>query len=248
MEALVRWDHPDHGLLPPDQFIPIVELGDSIIALTNWVVDKAFSDCRKWHEQGIDIDIAVNVSTLNIQDEEFVAHLSAAILKHRIDPGKIQLEITESVIMADTSRALKTINTLDSMGIRISIDDFGTGYSSLAYLKKMPVDELKIDKSFVMDMEQDENDAVIVRSTIDLAHNLGLKVLAEGVETEAALNLLDVLGCDSAQGFHISRPVPESALLAWMQDWQGKNDLHVNIHDESAPDQLILVSKRKSGQ
>ena len=248
VEALVRWDHPEHGLLPPDQFIPIVELGDSIIALTNWVVNKAFSDCRKWQEQGIDIDIAVNVSTLNIQDEEFVTHLSAAILEHRIDPGKIELEITESVIMADTSRALKTINALDSMGIRISIDDFGTGYSSLAYLKKIPVNELKIDKSFVMDMEQDENDAVIVRSTIDLAHNLGLKVLAEGVETEGALNLLDVLGCDSAQGFHISRPVPESVLLAWMQDWQGKNDPHVNIHDESAPDQLILVSKRKSGQ
>jgi len=237
VEALVRWDHPELGLLPPDQFIPIVELGDSIVALTNWVLNQAMTDCRKWQDQGIDVDIAVNVSTLNIQDDEFVKHLNKMILEHRINPGKIQLEITESIIMADTSRALKTISALDSMGVRISIDDFGTGYSSLAYIKKIPVNELKIDKSFVMEMEQDESDAAIVKSTIDLAHNLGLKVTAEGVETENALSLLDTLGCDSAQGFHICRPVPFEKMVSWLPEWQEKNYSHVNIHDEDSLEQ-----------
>jgi diguanylate cyclase (GGDEF)-like protein len=245
VEALVRWDHPEHGLLPPDQFIAIVELGDSIIALTNWVMNQALKDCRQWQQQGVDIDVAINVSTLNVQDDEFVKNLNILIQKHGIDPGKIHLEITESVIMADTNRALKTINALDSMGVKISIDDFGTGYSSLAYIKKLPVDELKIDKSFVMDMEQDDNDAVIVRSTIDLAHNLGLEVVAEGVETDGALKLLDMLGCDSAQGFHICRPVPEKTLLSWVQEWQSNNCSHVSIHEEYTPGQLALFSKRK---
>ena len=221
VEALVRWMHPEHGLLMPDQFIPIVELGDSIIELTNWVINQAFSDCKEWQEQGVDIGIAVNVSTLNIQDEKFVTHLNEMLVKHRINPDKIQLEITESVILADTKRALKTINELDVMGIKISIDDFGTGYSSLAYLKEIPVDELKIDKSFVMDVEQNENDAVIVKSTIDLAHNLGLKVTAEGVETKGALDLLDILQCEYAQGYFISRPIPADNIVSWVEEWEG---------------------------
>ena len=221
VEALVRWDHPEHGLLMPDQFIPIVELSDSIIALTYWVINQAFSDCKKWQGQGVDIGIAVNVSTLNIQDEGFVNHLNKMIVKHHVNPDKIQLEITESVILADTKRALKTINELDMMGIKISIDDFGTGYSSLAYLKEIPVDELKIDKSFVMDVEENDNDAVIVKSTIDLAHNLGLKVTAEGVETKGALDLLDILDCEYAQGFYISRPIPTDKIVSWVEEWEG---------------------------
>ena len=232
VEALVRWDHPEHGLLPPDQFIPIVELGDTIISLTNWVINQALIDCRRWQDQGVNLDVAINVSTLNIQDEEFVNNLDQMISKHGVNSEQIQLEITESVIMADTSRALKTINALDLMGVKISIDDFGTGYSSLAYLKEIPVDELKIDKSFVMDMEQDENDAVIVRSTIDLAHNLGLKVTAEGVETAGVLELLDILGCDSVQGYHICRPVSADKILPWVKEWQHTNNSHVNIHEK----------------
>ena len=143
------------------------------------------------------------------------------IVKHHVNPDKIQLEITESVILADTKRALKTINELDMMGIKISIDDFGTGYSSLAYLKEIPVDELKIDKSFVMDVEENDNDAVIVKSTIDLAHNLGLKVTAEGVETKGALDLLDILDCEYAQGFYISRPIPTDKIVSWVEEWEG---------------------------
>jgi diguanylate cyclase (GGDEF)-like protein len=240
VEALVRWDHPEHGLLAPDKFIPIVELGDSIIALTHWVINQALTDCRAWQEQGVDIAVAVNVSTLNIQDEEFVKNLDALISEHGIKPDRLQLEITESVIMADTKRALKTINALDSMGVRISIDDFGTGYSSLAYIKRIPVDELKIDKSFVMDMEQDENDAAIVRSTIDLAHNLGLKVTAEGVEKEGALQLLDVLGCDSAQGFHICRPVSAEDLVSWVPQWRAMNRARLLLEDEDTLDQSAM--------
>jgi len=232
VEALVRWDHPEHGLIPPDQFIPIVELGDSIIALTNWVINQAFIDYQKWQVQGIDICIAINVSTLNIQDEGFVKHLNEMILEHNINPERIQLEITESIILADTKRALKTISDLDKMGIKISIDDFGTGYSSLAYLKEIPVDELKIDKSFVMDVEQNENDAVIVKSTIDLAHNLGLKVTAEGVETEGALALLDILNCEYAQGFYMSRPIPADKIIAWIKDWEGNNLLRVTTSSD----------------
>ncbi len=230
LEALIRWRHPEHGLLPPDQFIPIIELGDSIVALTNWVINQACADCRKWQDQGVSVDVAVNVSTLNIQDEQFVNRLEGIIWKHHVHPGQLQLEITESVIMSDTKRAQRTIRALDSMGVGISIDDFGTGYSSLAYLKRIPVDELKIDKSFVMDMEQDENDAVIVRSTIDLAHNLGLEVTAEGVETSGALDLLDVLGCDYAQGYYICRPVPAEKITSWIDTWNEENKDHVNIH------------------
>ncbi len=230
VEALVRWDHPEHGLLPPDQFVPIVELGDSIIALTDWVINRALTDFKTWQDHGLKFNIAVNVSILNIQDRKFLNKLNELILRHRVDPMYLQLELTESVIMADTTRTQETIETLDAMGISVSIDDFGTGYSSLAYLKKLPVADLKIDKSFVMDMEKDDNDAVIVRSTIDLAHNLGMKVTAEGVESAETLNLLDILDCDNAQGYHICRPIPMEQILPWVKRWQEANTGHLDIH------------------
>lgn len=223
VEALVRWQHPLHGMIPPDDFIPIVELGDAIHGLSDWVINQALRDCRTWRDRGIYIDMAINVSTPNIQDADFVDRLEVMLEKHSIKPENIQLEITESIIMADTNRALETISKLDSMGVTISIDDFGTGYSSLAYLKSIPVDELKIDKSFVMDMEENDNDAVIVRSTIDLSHNLGLKVTAEGVETEESLKLLHILDCDYAQGFHICRPIPAEEIMQWAAEWDEKN-------------------------
>ena len=230
VEALVRWDHPEHGLLLPDKFVPIVELGDSIIALTDWVINRALIDFKMWQDQGLELNVAVNVSILNIQDRKFLNKLNDSIIRHRVDPMHFQLELTESVIMADTTRTQETIETLDSMGISVSIDDFGTGYSSLAYLKKLPVADLKIDKSFVMDMEKNENDAVIVRSTIDLAHNLGLKVTAEGVESAETLNLLDILDCDNAQGYHICRPVPMEHILPWIKHWREENAGHLDIH------------------
>jgi diguanylate cyclase (GGDEF)-like protein len=222
VEALVRWNNPEHGLLQPNSFIPIVELGDSIIQLTNWVINQVLMDYKSWEEQGVDLEISINISTLNIQDDEFVNNINNILLEHRVSPEKIRLEITESVIMADTKRAIKTIGALDFMGVGISIDDFGTGYSSLSYLKEIPVNELKIDKSFVINMETDENDAVIVRSTIDLAHNLGLKVTAEGVESKGSLEMLDDLGCDRLQGFYICPPVIGERIVSWVKKWEEK--------------------------
>lgn len=220
LEALVRWDHPQQGLICPDNFIPIGELGDAIISLTNWVIDRALTDICHWQENDLDLKVAINISALNIQDTDFVRSLRALTAKHNVSPHQIQLEITESVIMADSVRTLNTIRSLIEMGFSIAIDDFGTGYSSLAYLKKMQAEELKIDKSFVIDMVNDENDAVIVRSTIDLAHNLGLRVTAEGVEHLDALDLLEALDCDYAQGFAICVPVAAEQIIPWKLQWE----------------------------
>ena len=229
LEALVRWDHPEHGIIPPDQFIPIVELGDSIISLTDWVINQALEDCKIWHEQGFLFTIAVNISALNIQDQEFLDKLNQLISKHEINASYLHLELTESVIMSDTVKSASTIEGIHEQGHAISIDDYGTGYSSLAYLKNLSVDELKIDRSFVMNMDSDENDAVIIKSTIDMSHNLGLQVTAEGVETKDVLELLDMLDCEFAQGYYISRPLPCDQILPWLETWNAKNIEHIPI-------------------
>ena len=228
-EALVRWNHPKHGIIPPDEFIPIVELGDSIISLTDWVLNQALKDCKKWHDQEYLFSIAVNISALNIQDQEFLKKLKDYISQHQFNTQYLQVELTESVIMTDTIKSQMTIKGIHEQGLSISIDDYGTGYSSLAYLKNLSVDELKIDRSFVTEMETDENDAVIIRSTIDMSHHLGLKVTAEGVETLAVLELLDMLDCEFAQGFYISRPLPYDEILPWLNSWNDKNANHVMI-------------------
>lgn len=229
LEALVRWNHPEHGIIPPDQFIPIVELGDSIISLTDWVINQALKDCKVWHEQDFPFTIAVNISALNIQDQEFQNKLNKLISKHNFDANYLQLELTESVIMSDTIKSHTTIEGIHEQGPSIAIDDYGTGYSSLAYLKNLSVDELKIDRSFVKDMDTDENDAVIIKSTIDMSHNLGLQVTAEGVETKDVLELLDMLDCEFAQGFYISRPLPGDQILPWLETWKEKNINHIMI-------------------
>lgn len=223
LEALVRWQHPEHGLLGPEQFVPLAELGEMIKPLTFWVIDRALRDMRSWRAEGEEFAVAVNISARNLQDQEFVAKLTALLEFHGGNPGKLQLEITESAIMTDPVRAKETILALDALGVSLAIDDFGTGYSSLSYLKQLPVDELKIDKSFVIDMQQDENDAVIVRSTVDLAHNLGLRVTAEGVESADLWDLLVILDCDYAQGFHICPPVSAPALADWLVKWRASS-------------------------
>jgi len=219
MEALIRWQHPDLGLLPPEQFIPIGELGKLINPLTIWVLDKAISDCKHWHNLGYPVMIAVNVSSLNIQDFELVNKIKAVLGKHDFEAKYLQLEITESVIMSDAVRAQKAVEALAELGVSVAIDDFGTGYSSLAYIKQLPVNELKIDKSFVIDMHNNENDAVIVRSTIDLAHNLGLKVTAEGVEIAAVYESLRLLKCDFVQGFLLCPPIAIEETMHWLESW-----------------------------
>ncbi|MBT9613506.1 MAG: EAL domain-containing protein [Burkholderiales bacterium] len=217
LEALLRWNHPQRGFLAPDTFIPLAEEAGLIGPLTHWVLRTALTQLKALHEQGHLLTMAVNLSARNLHDMKLPASVHALLTESGVSPVHLTLEITESAVMANPSDGLAILTELDRMGVTLAIDDFGTGYSSLAYLKRLPVDELKIDKSFVMDMDEDENDAVIVRSTIDLAHNLGLKVTAEGVETQDAWNMLEILGCDCSQGYFMGRPMPVEKLEAWLQ-------------------------------
>lgn len=227
-EALVRWQHPVRGLVPPIQFIPFAEQTGFIRQLTLWMFEEA---ARRWASlqiQGRPVRIAVNLSTRDLLDLSFPTRLADLLALHGAPSHGFCLEITESAIMDDPLRAESTLNKLADQGFKLSIDDFGTGYSSLAYLKRLPVSELKIDKSFVMGMTSDNSDAKIVRSTIDLAHNLGLTVVAEGVEDAHILKALGTLGCDEAQGYHMSKPVPadefEQSCDRWHQNWLRRPD------------------------
>jgi diguanylate cyclase (GGDEF)-like protein len=219
VEALVRWDHPTRGFVAPDQFIPFAEQTGYIKTISRWVADKAIAQCAAWRAQGIDIEVSINVSARELIQSSLPETFQALLQKHRVLPEWIWIEITESAIMDDPNHAIETLDRLHALGIRLSIDDFGTGYSSLSYLKRMPVDELKIDKSFVMGMAHHKDDETIVRSTIDLGHNMGLKVVAEGVEDEAMMLRLKDLRCDLAQGFHLSRPLPPAKLEVWLAGW-----------------------------
>ena len=218
-EALVRWLHPTRGLVPPMQFIPFAEQTGFISELTRWVIAEAALAVRQAADAGITLKLSVNLSTRDLMGQDLPARIDALLAEQGVEPSSLCLEITESAIMDDPQRALATLEQLSAMGFKLSIDDFGTGYSSLAYLKRLPVDELKIDKSFVMAMERDLDDAKIVRSTIELAHNLGLTVVAEGVETAKAWQLLEKLGCDEGQGYFIGRPMPHADFLGWLQAW-----------------------------
>jgi EAL domain-containing protein (putative c-di-GMP-specific phosphodiesterase class I) len=218
VEALVRWRHPIRGLLAPMEFVPLAEHTSLMRPLTLWVLERALAQCRAWLQEGIEMRVAVNLAVPSLLDAQLADDVGRLLAKHTVPANLLELEITESSIMTDPKRAIAKLDELSAMGVRLAIDDFGTGYSSLSYLRRLPVDELKIDKSFVMNMESSPDDAVIVRSTIDLGRNLGLAVVAEGVESEDALAQLRALGCDEAQGFLMSRPVPAEALTAWLAD------------------------------
>jgi diguanylate cyclase (GGDEF)-like protein len=222
VEALARWQHNYRGIVPPDEFIPLAEQTQLIRPLTINLLDEALRQSAVWSKKGINLKIAVNLSSRNLLDLTLPEEVARLLQKWQVEPALLELEITESTIMADARRALTVLSTLNSMGVGLAIDDFGTGFSSLSYLKRLPVKEIKMDKSFVMKMAMDENDAAIVRSTIDLSHNLGLRVVAEGVETEAIWNQLTALGCDLAQGYYLNRPVPPEDLEAWLRDWNGR--------------------------
>jgi diguanylate cyclase (GGDEF)-like protein len=213
-EALVRWQHPERGLVPPMEFIPFAEQTGFVRQLTLWVFEETARQQPALAGMGVE-RVSINLSTRDLMDGELPDKLEAILQRHGVRAEAFCLEITESAIMDDPERAEGTLNRLAARGYKLSIDDFGTGYSSLAYLKRLPVQELKIDKSFVMGMERGEGDAKIVRSTIDLAHNLGLSVVAEGVENATIQRRLAEQGCDEAQGYHLSRPVPLAALRAW---------------------------------
>ena len=224
-EALVRWLHPEKGMIYPDSFIPFSEETGFIRALTRWMLEQAALLCRDLTARGIHAKISVNISTRDLLDQNLPTLFSALLTSHGISASSFCLEITESSIMDDPKRALATLEKLHATGVELSIDDFGTGYSSLAYLKRLPVDELKIDKSFVMSMESDADDAKIVRSTIDLGHNMGLRVVAEGIETEGAWQLLKKMGCDQGQGYFMSRPIAVNQLEDWIANWIPPNPI-----------------------
>jgi EAL domain-containing protein (putative c-di-GMP-specific phosphodiesterase class I) len=216
VEALVRWQHPTRGLLPPGDFVPLAERTGAIGELTRWVLDTALEQCRAWRDAGLDMTMAVNLAAPNIVDAA-LPDLVAELLERWDVPGdRLECEISEHTVMADPHRAIDVLERLRAMGVRLSLDDFGTGHSSLAYLKRLPLDEVKIDRSFVIGMSEDPDDAAIVRSTIDLARHLGLEVVAEGVESEAILSDLVDLSCDVAQGFYLSRPLPAGQLGDWL--------------------------------
>ncbi len=215
-EALVRWQHPELGLLPPSDFMPIVEQTGLIGPLTRHVLEKAVAQCAAWRQGGHELTVSVNLSVRNLLDPD-LSPLIADLLKiYRLTPEALELEITESMLMSDPDRSLVTLMRLSQLGVGLSVDDYGTGYSSLANLRRLPIDELKIDRSFVSPMLSDESDLIIVRSTINLGHDLGLKVVAEGVEDEATLHRLEKLGCDLAQGYHFSKPLPPEGFNKWI--------------------------------
>lgn len=224
VEALVRWQHPQHGPIPPDQFIPAAERTGLIKPLTLWVLTMALRQCQAWRHAGLDLSVAVNLSVRNLQDPHLPDQVDALLRQCGVNPYRLELEITESILMADPSRAMDILTRLNALGVRLSIDDFGIGYSSLGYLKKLPVNTIKVDKSFVIDMAVSDDSAAIVRSTIDLAHNLGLTVVAEGVENQHALEQLVALGCDAAQGYYLNRPVAAADLTRWLSHSSWRTD------------------------
>ena len=216
VEALLRWDHPEHGLIPPDEFIPVVEKTRLINEITLWVLNSAFKRCADLHKRGFNITMSVNISAQDLRTDDFPQMVAGLVDAWKIEPSWIVMEITENALIDSANKSRKNMDELSQLGIRISIDDFGTGYSSLAYLKQLPVNELKIDKSFVMDMVDDENDRIIVQAIINLAHDLGLKTVAEGVQDENTLMLLKRLGCDLVQGFYFEKPMSFNQLIDWM--------------------------------
>lgn len=217
VEALSRWTHPEKGVIPTDQFIAIAEQKGLIQSLTRWMMNEAFLQCSDWRRKGVPINMSINLSVRNFLDPQLPDKILEAMQRTHVRPEWINLEITESMMMTNPAKALDIVNKFAQMGLSLSIDDFGVGYSSLSYLKRIPVNDLKIDRSFIMEMDKDAEDRIIVQSTIELAHNLGRKVVAEGVENETILSLLRQLGCDKVQGYHICRPQAAEAISDWFK-------------------------------
>jgi diguanylate cyclase (GGDEF)-like protein len=228
-EGLVRWQHPQRGLLGPFEFIEVAERTGLIKDLTNRVLDLGLADLRRWTDDGRKLSLSLNVSVRSLLDRRFPEEVEKLLAHHGVDGKSLTLELTESSLMVDPEVAKKTMRNLAELGVSVAIDDFGTGYSSLAYLTDLPIGELKIDKSFVRAMGSDARNAIVVRSTIELAHNLGLRTVAEGIEDAFTFERLRALGCELAQGFHMSRPLPADSLMSW---W----DIHTAPPTNPAPE------------
>jgi diguanylate cyclase (GGDEF)-like protein/PAS domain S-box-containing protein len=221
VEALVRWQHPELGLLGPGEFVPLAEQTGLIKPLTSFVLRTALEQVSAWQQAGYDLSIAVNISERSLLDPDFPDEVARVLRQTGVPPRHLELEITEGTIMADPARAAAVLRSLDGLGVVLSLDDFGTGYSSLSRLRELPISEIKIDRSFSARIETDERDVAIMRSTIELGHNLGCSVVAEGLETAEALQRVTSLGCDTGQGFHIARPLDAAAISDWLADRQG---------------------------
>ena len=218
VEALTRWRHPEHGLVPPDRFIPLAEQTGVIEPLTTWLLNEALRQRSVWGGQGLELPVSVNLSPVTLHDQGFPDQIAEILARWDVSPTDLILEITESAIMSDVVRATQTVNRLNDMGVRISIDDFGTGYTSFSYIRKLAVREIKVDKSFVLNMRTVNDDAVIVRTIIEMGKSLGLNVVAEGVEDEETWNALQALGCNSCQGYFISEPLDAQTLDLWLAE------------------------------
>ncbi len=233
VEALVRWNHPERGFIPPDDFIPMAEQSGLIRPLTYWVLNSAIRQREKWHDMGIDILISINISMHNLNDTEFAPQLEMLLQNTDVPVEYFEFEVTESSIMDNPDHVVEVMDKLNTLNVSFAVDDFGTGYSSLSLLKKLPVHKLKIDKSFIMEMETDSDDEAIVHSVIDMAHILGLNVIAEGVENEKVIQLLTSLGCDLVQGYHISRPLPAKLITPMLEhgSWDADNGHSGAVHN-----------------
>jgi diguanylate cyclase (GGDEF)-like protein/PAS domain S-box-containing protein len=218
VEALIRWQHPQRGLVPPDEFIPLVQETGLIKPLTHYVLDRALRQCRSWTELGRPMKVAVNLAMRNLIDADLPSDVADLLELNGVSADHLVLEITESAVISDPLRTEAVLARLAKMGVRLSVDDFGTGYSSLTYLTRLPIDEIKIDRSFVTNMNSSPDKEVIVRSTIDLARNLGKQVVAEGVETAIVLQRLEELGCHQVQGYYVSKPLPAENLDTWLAE------------------------------
>lgn len=218
MEALLRWNHPVHGMVSPDEFIRLAEQTGIIHPLTEWVLEEAVSKLRQLQNGGHDLAVSVNISAINLKEKRLAEMVGNILAHHGVEPGKLVLEVTETAMMDDPERGLAMLRELHALGVRLSIDDFGTGYSSLNYIKRLPVHEIKIDRSFVMEMDTARGDAIIVRTTVNMCHDLGLTVVAEGVETNSTRQTLQKMGCDYLQGYYLSRPLPFNAFLEWLEE------------------------------
>lgn len=228
-EALVRWRHPEHGLVPPGEFIELAELSGLIEPLSRWVLTAGIRQAGEWARSGLEVGVSLNLSVRNLKEEDLVPWLEQQLRTYALDPALVTLEITESQLMDDPIQAMQVLESVQRLGITTSIDDFGTGHSSLAYLKHLPISELKIDRSFVGNMLAEESDLTIVRSTIDLAHNLGLGVVAEGVEDGPTLGHLAELGCDRAQGYFITEPLEVDTATEWLRDPTNISEAHHHL-------------------
>jgi EAL domain-containing protein (putative c-di-GMP-specific phosphodiesterase class I) len=221
-EALLRWQRPDHGLVSPEEFVPLLEETGMIVPVGEWIVGAACAQLKAWEAAGCRaLPIAINLSARQFTAKDLGVTAKRILEEHGVDPRLIEMEITESSLMVNTAEAVQTLEYLNALGVRLTIDDFGTGYSSLSYLKRFPLDALKIDRSFIRDITSDIDDATITRAVISMAHNLGLKVVAEGVETEAQLGFLAANGCDEMQGFYFSQPLPAAECTRLLrEEWR----------------------------